>query len=126
MKLTPEQVSHVMHGLNILAQSVGPNTAREIEALLNTIETNEVHLMRRGLLEDVNAKFNELCVLHDKMRVTVNTYIEHVQRVCTHQFWKPDPNDRHRVYPRRIKLDSCRLCGKAAEPVTDTLRVSSD
>lgn len=126
MKLSEEQKALTLRALGMLAQAVGPQTAREVETLLDKIENGEVHVVRPRLMEDIKDHFAKLEELLAKQQATVKTYIDHVQRVCVHQFWKPEPSDRYRAFPRRIKLDHCRLCGKLAEPVTDTLRLVDD
>lgn len=123
MKLEAEHKVLVVRALGMLAGVSPPDMTKHIEKLIEQIATSDVHVMRKGLMEDVIANIHKLQSLNDESRKTMQLYIETVQKRCIHRFHKPH-TDGYSWRP--IKTHSCQICGYVPEPAADKLRLMDD
>lgn len=112
MKLTSKQVVTIIEALRMWqAEARGPMTEdtctdKEIDDLCERLNTQDVWVVKSGLIEQIGGNFEKLTALHEELRKVTHVYIDRVQAKCNH----PD-----RVTDMQTRRHSCRVCGKVLE-----------
>lgn len=111
MKLTSKQVVTIIEALRMWqAEARGPMTEdtctdKEIDDLCERLNTQDVWVVKPGLIEQIGGNVTKLTELQEELRKITHVYIDSVQKKCVHDF-KTDTRTMRR---------SCTICGKVLQ-----------